>query len=242
MADNNTSLSLIEELGFAPSEHQFLLRLLSSDPFSELSPTDLETSHTQSLPLRSSNLASDLSSTSLRQDIYSFTKRPVLANVHTRGSHESSEGRQTSQYAEEWTSLIAADSDSLISELYHQPLQDNEAPHPEAPQLPPNPGTFENDVRPGSAEPTSSSIYSGESGEPPDSFDVRSEAPDQGDCEVSHYPRTLNRSGTFEELLESFPTPPAEQPENDVSRTSASYLEIVPQLIRRASSVTGSTA
>jgi hypothetical protein len=74
MADNNSSLpELIEELGFAPSEHQFLLRLFSSDPFSELSSTDLEIS--------SSNLASNLASTSLRQDLYSFVKRLVLANL-----------------------------------------------------------------------------------------------------------------------------------------------------------------
>ncbi|KAJ5582977.1 hypothetical protein N7535_001597 [Penicillium sp. DV-2018c] len=216
MADYNSSPSeLLEELGFAPSEHQFLLRLLSSDPLSGLSHTDVETSDTPPLRPHSSNLASSPDTTSLRQDIYSSINERVQqlhlseSQGHTSSSHKGSEGRETSNYAEEWTSLIAAESESLISELNQLPVSDNEAPH-ESPQLPPYPGKSANDVHPGSAEYAASSVYSSsESGEPPDSFDIRSETPgEQVDYGVPQDPRTLNGSGTFTELLESFPTPP----------------------------------
>ena len=71
MADESPSLhDLIEELGFPPSEHQFLLRLFgSSDPFAGL-PLDLEASHSQdqSRQLSSTSLARRLASTRLWQD------------------------------------------------------------------------------------------------------------------------------------------------------------------------------
>ena len=84
MADQSPSLhDLIEELGFSPSEHQFLLRLFgSSDPFAGL-PADLETSHSrdQSAQLSSTSLARRLASTRLWQDISPSTGWISLTNI-----------------------------------------------------------------------------------------------------------------------------------------------------------------
>ncbi|CDM34432.1 hypothetical protein PROQFM164_S03g001156 [Penicillium roqueforti FM164] len=202
MADESPSLhDLIEELGFPPSEHQFLLRLFgSSDPFAGL-PLDLEASHSQdqSRQLSSTSLARRLASTRLWQDT------PPSSGDFP----EDSEGRDLVHYEEEWTSLIGADSESLLSELFQQLATDDEPPCLESPEPPEHHKTSENVKRPGSVEPPCSSVYDSEKGEPPDSVDNLNETPEtQGNCEVSQDPRTLNHTGSFKKLLESFPRPP----------------------------------
>lgn len=58
-------------------------------------------------------------------------------------------------------------------------------------------------------ERPSSSVYDSESGEPPDSLDDCNETPGiQGNNKATRASRNSNRSGLFEELLESFPSPP----------------------------------
>lgn len=72
MADNSRNLQdLIQELGFAPEEQGFLLRLFgSSDPFAELPEADIETS-------RSHDQSSRLSTTDIAQRFTSFRLRHV---------------------------------------------------------------------------------------------------------------------------------------------------------------------
>lgn len=85
MADESRSLeNLIEELGFPPSEHQFLLRLFgSSDPFAGLPGADPEASYSrnQSGQNSSTSIARRLASTRLWQDIPPFTKWISLTNL-----------------------------------------------------------------------------------------------------------------------------------------------------------------
>ncbi|KAF9248097.1 hypothetical protein DTO006G1_8616 [Penicillium roqueforti] len=158
-----TSLhDLIEELGFPPSEHQFLLRLFgSSDPFAGL-PPDLEASHSQdqSRQLSSTSLARRLASTRLCERANHFR----LQSFQHRPSDfpEDSEGRDLVHYEEEWTSLIGADSESLLSELFQQLATDDEPPCLESPELPEHHKTSENVTRPGSVEPPCSSVYDSE--------------------------------------------------------------------------------
>lgn len=229
MANESPSLyNLIEELGFPPSEHQFLLRLFgSSDPFAGLPGADLEASHSrnQSGQLSSTSIARRLASARLWQDIPLFTGWISLTNLppseranqfrlqstHRRPSdfREGLEGRDLVHYEEEWTSLIGTDSESLFSELLHQLVTDGEPPCLESPGLPEHPKASENIAHPGSVEPPSPSVYESEIGEPPDSVDNLNETPGtQGNCETSRNPRTLNHPGSFERLLESFPRPP----------------------------------
>ncbi|OQE29171.1 hypothetical protein PENFLA_c004G04713 [Penicillium flavigenum] len=215
MADESSSIyNLIEELGFTPSEHQFLLRLFgSSDPFAGV---DLEAnnSENQSGQVSSTSIAHRLTSARLRQDIPPFTGERAsqlrLRSSHRRPSdvREGSEGRDLVHYAEEWTSLIGTDSESLFSELLQQLVTDNEPPCLESPEVPEYPKASESVARPGSVEPASSSVYS-ETGEPPESVDNLNETPGtQRHCEGSQDPRTLTHPGSFERLLESFPKPP----------------------------------
>ncbi|KAI2686224.1 hypothetical protein CBS147332_2909 [Penicillium roqueforti] len=158
-----TSLhDLIEELGFPPSEHQFLLRLFgSSDPFAGL-PPDLEASHSQdqSRQLSSTSLARRLASTRLCERANHFR----LQSLQHRPSDfpEDSEGRDLVHYEEEWTSLIGADSESLLSELFQQLATDDEPPCLESPEPPEHHKTSENVKRPGSVEPPCSSVYDSE--------------------------------------------------------------------------------
>ncbi|CAG8892232.1 unnamed protein product [Penicillium egyptiacum] len=191
MADESPSVyNLIEELGFLPSEHQFLIRLFSSsDPFAGLPSSDID--ENQSGQLSSTSTARRLASTRLWQDIFPLTG-----------------GRDLVHYEREWTSLIGTDSESLFSELLQQLATEDVPPCLESPELHEHPNASENVVRPGSVEPASSSVYS-ETGEPPESVDNINETPGaQGNCEESQDPRTLTHPGSFERLLESFPRPP----------------------------------
>ncbi|CAI7656672.1 unnamed protein product [Penicillium glandicola] len=219
MADESPSLyNLIEELGFSPSEHQFLLRLYgSSDPFAGLPGADPEASYSQdqSGQLSSTSIAHRLVSTRLWQDIPSLSGERAnqfrLRSTHRHPSdlREGLEGRDLVHYEQEWTSLIATDSESLISDLLQQLVTDDEHPCLEPPELPEHPKASENATRPGSVGPASSSVYDNEIGEPPASVDNLNEIPGtQGNCEASQEPRTLNHPGSFERLLESFPRPP----------------------------------
>ncbi|KAJ5486658.1 hypothetical protein N7530_000958 [Penicillium desertorum] len=212
MADERSSIyNLIEELGFTPSEHQFLLRLFGpSDPFAGV---DLEANHSenQSSQLSSTSIAPRLAPARLRQDIpLERASQLRLRSSHRRPSdfREGSEGRDLVHYAEEWTSLIGTDSESLFSELLQQLVTDNEPPCLESPEVSEHPKALENAARPGSVEPASSSVYS-ETGEPPESVDNLNETPGtQRHCEESQDPRTLTHPGSFERLLGSFPKPP----------------------------------
>lgn len=223
MADESPSLyDLIEELGFPPSEHQFLLRLFgSSDPFAGLPGADLEANHS------STSIARRLASTRLWQDIPPFTRWISLTNLphhseranqfrlrstnnHPSNFREGSEGRDLVHYEEEWTSLIGTDSESLFSELLQQLATDDEPHCLESPELPGHSKASENIARPGSVEPPSSSVYDSETGEPPNPVDNLNETPGtQGNCEASQDPRTPNQPGSIEQLLESFPRPPS---------------------------------
>ncbi|KAJ5878119.1 hypothetical protein N7455_001584 [Penicillium solitum] len=211
MADESPSLkNLIEELGFPPSEHQFLLRLFgSSDPFAGLPGADPEASHSrnQSGQNSSTSIARRLASTRLCERANQLRLRS--ANRHPSDSREGLESRDRVHYEEEWTSLIGTDSESLISELLQQLATDDEPPCLDSPDLPEHPGASENAARPGSFGPPSPSVYDSEIGEPPDSVDNFNETPGtQGNCEDSQDPRTLKQPGSFEQLLESFPRPP----------------------------------
>ncbi|KAJ5978289.1 hypothetical protein N7501_001631 [Penicillium viridicatum] len=219
MANESSSLeNLIEELGFPPSEHQFLLRLFgSSDPFAGLPGADPEASHSrnQSGQNSSTSIARRLASTRLWQDIPPFTNeranqlRLRSAHRHPSDSREGLEGRDRVHYEEEWTSLIGTDSESLISELLQQLATDDEPPCLDPSNLPEHPKVSENVAHPGSFGPPSPSVYDSERGEPPDSVDNFNETPgNQGNCEESQDPRTLKQPGSFEQLLESFPRPP----------------------------------
>ncbi|CRL24159.1 unnamed protein product [Penicillium camemberti] len=207
MADESRSLeNLIEELGFPPSEHQFLLRLFgSSDPFAGLPGADPEASYSrnQSGQNSSTSIARRLASTRLWQDIppeRANQLRLRSAHRHPSDSREGLEGRDRVHYEEEWTSLIGTDSESLISELLQQLATDDEPPCLDSPGLPGHPGSF---------GPPSPSVYDSEIGEPPDSVDNFNETSGiQGNCEESQDPRTLKQPGSFERLLESFPRPP----------------------------------
>ncbi|EKV06455.1 hypothetical protein PDIG_69680 [Penicillium digitatum PHI26] len=218
MADESPSLqNLIEELGFCPNEHQFLLRLFgSSDPFAGLPGADIEANHSrnQSGQHSSTSFARRLASTRLWQDIPPFTgERANQARLRSTNRcpsdfREGSEGRDPVHYEEEWTSLIGTDSESLLSELLQQLATDE--PHcPGSPKLTEYPKASENITRPGSVEPPSSSVYESETGEQPSPVDSLNESPGtQGNCETSQDPRTLNHPGSFEQLIESFPRPP----------------------------------
>lgn len=85
MADDTSSLcDLIEDLGFLPSEHQFLLQLFSSsDPFAGLPGADLEPNHSEveSLQRISIDLAHEIPSVGLRQEVFSLVERLSLANL-----------------------------------------------------------------------------------------------------------------------------------------------------------------
>ncbi|KAJ5034636.1 hypothetical protein NUH16_006078 [Penicillium rubens] len=223
MADESSSIyNLIEELGFTPSEHQFLLRLFgSSDPFAGV---ELEASHSenQSGQLSSISTARRLASARLRQDIppeRSSQLRLRSSHRHPSDYREGSEGRDLVHYAEEWTSLIGADSESLFSELLQQFVTDNEPPCLESPEVPEHPKASQNVARPGSVEPASSSVYS-ETGEPPESVDNLNET--QRHCEGPQDPRTLTHPGSFERLLGSFPKPPGY--DETVRKQSFSYV------------------
>ncbi|KAJ5467595.1 hypothetical protein N7475_005347 [Penicillium sp. IBT 31633x] len=224
MADDTSSLcDLIEDLGFLPSEHQFLLQLFSSsDPFAGLPGADLEPNHSEveSLQRISIDLAHEIPSVGLRQEVFSLVER-LSRSERANQSHLSStqpptrvttqglEGRNSAHYEEEWISLIAADSESLICELSKQPVSDDETPRPGSL----GPSQFAeasgNIACSNSALFSSSSVYDSEPGELPDSLYDCNETPGAQDPEVSQDPRTSNDSWTFEELLESFPTPPA---------------------------------
>ncbi|KAJ5616692.1 hypothetical protein N7537_001806 [Penicillium hordei] len=209
---------LIEELGFPPSEHQFLLRLFgSSDPFAGLSGADPEASHSrnQSGQNSSTSIARRLASARLRQDIPPFTDeranqlRLRSAHRHPSDSCEGSERRDRVHYEEEWTSLIGTDSESLISELLQQLATEDEPPCLDSSDLPEHLKASENVAHPGSFGPPSPSVYDSEIGEPPDSVDSFNETPaTQGNCEESPDPKALKQPGSFEQLLESFPRPP----------------------------------
>ncbi|KAJ5384012.1 hypothetical protein N7517_001923 [Penicillium concentricum] len=218
MADESPSIqNLIEELGFPPSEHQFLLRLFgSSDPFAGLPGTDLEPSHSRNQPgqLSSTSIAHRLASTRLWQAIPPLSGERAnqfrLPPTHRppSGFREGLEGRDLVQYGEEWTSLIAADSESLFSELLQQVVSD-EHPCLESSELPEHHKTSEKVARPESVGLPSPSVYDSEIGEPPDSvFNLNDTLGTQGNFKKSQDPRTLKEPGSFEQLLQSFPVPP----------------------------------
>ncbi|KOS43650.1 hypothetical protein ACN38_g5415 [Penicillium nordicum] len=149
--------NLIEELGFPPSEHQFLLRLFgSSDPFSWLPGADLETSHSrnQSGQNSSTSIARRLTSARLCERANQLRLRSE--HRHPSDSREGLEGRDRVHYEEEWTSLIGTDSESLLSELLQQLATDDEPPSPEHPKA------SENVAHPGSFAPPSPSVYGSE--------------------------------------------------------------------------------
>ncbi|KAJ5773888.1 hypothetical protein N7457_008784 [Penicillium paradoxum] len=211
-----SSRHIIEELGFSPSEHQYLLRLFgSSDPFAGLPGADIQDSHShiESFQVDSADLSRRVASVGLRQDISpERTNQPDISSphAHTSGSRQGLEGRNLVHYAEEWISLIAVDSESLLRELSQQLVSGDETSRSASPELPQYPKTSENFTLSRPAEVSGSSVYDSESGEAPDSPPECNESPrTQGDNEASQDPRALNSSGTFEELLESFPSPPS---------------------------------
>ncbi|QQK40709.1 hypothetical protein Pdw03_3563 [Penicillium digitatum] len=154
--------NLIEELGFCPNEHQFLLRLFgSSDPFAGLPGADIEANHSrnQSGQHSSTSFARRLASTRLCERANQARLRST--NRCPSDFREGSEGRDPVHYEEEWTSLIGTDSESLLSELLQQLATDE--PHcPGSPKLTEYPKASENITRPGSVEPPSSSVYESE--------------------------------------------------------------------------------
>ncbi|KAJ5434874.1 hypothetical protein N7491_005469 [Penicillium cf. griseofulvum] len=229
MADESPSLqNLFDELGFPPSEHQFLLRLFSSsDPFAGLPGADLEATHSrdQSGQLSSTSIARRLASTSLWQVIillsgvdFTLTCRPRSERAnqlrpppHHRpsGFREGLERRDLVHYEEEWTSIIATDPESLFSELRQQLASDNEHPCLESPELPEHSKASENVASPRTVGPPSPSVYDSETGEPPNSVVSLNETRGtQDNCGTSQDPRTLNEPGSFEQLIQSFPRPP----------------------------------
>jgi hypothetical protein len=147
------------------------------------------------------------------------------------GFREDLEGRDLVHYEEEWTSLIAADSESLFSELLQQLASDNEHPCFESPELPQHSKAPENVASPRSLGPPSPSIYDSETGEPPDSVvDLNATHGAQDNCEISQDPRTLNEPGSFEQLIQSFPRPPGRNQtvgDQSCSRVSSGFQRVL---------------
>jgi hypothetical protein len=119
-----------------------------------------------------------------------ITEAPTSNN--TSESREGPQGRNPVHYEEEWVSLIAAESATLISDLLQYPVSDDEAPQP------------------GFPEPPGSSVYDSDTGEAPDSVT----GPDQNPGTPSNYPilpdpATLSSTVALKEILESFPLPPS---------------------------------
>ncbi|KAJ5835486.1 hypothetical protein N7447_001512 [Penicillium robsamsonii] len=254
MADKSPSIqNLIEELGFPPSEHQFLLRLFgSSDPFAGLPGTDLEPSHSryQSAQLSSTSIARRIASTRLWQAIPPLSGERAnqfhLPPTHRRpsGLREGLEDRDLVHYEEEGTSLIATDSESLFSELLQRAVSD-EHPCLESSVPPEHNKASDNVAHPESVGPPSPSVYDSETGEPPDSvFKLNETFGTQGNCKTSQDPRTLKEPGSFDKLLESFPIPPSHNQtvgDQSFSRVSSDSKRVLPKDSAQANTSTVSS-
>lgn len=100
------------------------------------------------------------------------------------------EQRDPVHYGDEWVSLISRESNSLLSELRGQL---------ESPE----------DIRlPGFAEPPGSSVYDSDRGEP-SNFHSNPPTPGPSGYQQASLPRTPARNDTVENLISSFPRPPA---------------------------------